>query len=500
MDALLWFLNPGNLLLVLASVTGGFVVGLIPGLGVILAIVILLPFTLAAPPDAGIATLMAIFIGSAAGGSVSAILLGIPGTPMAAATVMDGYPLAQKPGGGSRALGFAITASVCGGIVSLAALVFLSPLLARVALNFGPPEYTLLALLGLTTVAFVGSGSTVKGMMAACIGLILAMIGTDQATSFHRFSFGTTVLTRNLKNVPILLGLFAVPEFMRMLEADAAERRIAATDLRPRFPKLKEVARYWSTYLKSSVIGTLIGALPGAGADIAAWISYSEAKRSARKPEEFGHGAPAGVIAPEAANNAVTGGALIPMLTLAVPGNAVTAILMAVLFMHGLIPGPRLFTQAPEFLQVLQASILFANIALLIVGMFLTPYLAIVLRLKRPYLLSTLFLVSALGVWGITLSLFDLWVMLAIGVVSYLLRKLRYPMAPVVLGFILGPLVEQNLRRSLTLSRGSLGIFFTRPYSIAIMAIFGFAIWAALKSARTGLAAQKEVMNQSREE
>ena len=481
-NALLTILShPGQLLLIVVSVLGGYMIGVLPGLGVIFGIVVLLPFTLKLPPELGIATLMAVFVGSACGGGLTATLLGIPGTPMATATLLDAHPMAKK-GDPGRAIGFVVIASVFGGIVSAIILAVFAPFLARVALNFGPPEYVLLVALGLTTVAFVSHGAFIKGMLAALLGLSIATIGTDIATTFQRFTFGVPQLVVGFNMIPVLLGLFAIPEIISMLERKNECMDIKVGKIKPKWLKKKDWRDYLPTFIKSSFIGTTVGALPGAGADIAAFLSYGEAKRSSKHPEKYGTGIPEGVIASEAANNAVTGGALIPMLTLGIPGDAAIAIIMGALFMHGIAPGPNLYQIHGSLLAYIYVGLFLANIALLIIGMYASRPFISLCGLHRAILIPIIMLLCVLGVWAIQTSIFDLWIMLAFGILSYILRKLQFPLAPVILGYILGPLFEQNLRRTLTISGGDFSIFITRPYSLLIIAIFALVLYGLFKT------------------
>lgn len=483
LDALILILShPTHWFFITGSVVLGYIIGILPGLGVIFGIVVLLPFTLKLPPEVGIVTLMGIFVGAATGGGLTAALIGIPGTPMATATLFDAYPLTKR-GRAAEAMGYVITSSVFGGIFSALILTFFSPLLARVALKFGPPEFVLLVTLGLTTIAFVSRGTFIKGLLSGMLGLVIATVGTDLATAFQRFTFGVSELGMGFGLIPVLLGLFAIPEVISLLESEELSS-VSIKAASPKWPTRKHWLTMWPEYVKSSVIGTIIGILPGAGADIAAFVAYGEAKRSSKHPELFGTGAPEGIIASEAANNAVTGGALIPMLTLGIPGDAATAIIMGVLFMHGLSPGPELYQKSAHLLSYIYVGLFIANVFQLFLGMYLSGPFITFLRLRKGLLIPVVMLLCFLGVWAIQTSIFDLWTMLAFGILSYFMRKMEFPLSPIILGFILGPLLEQNLRRALTLSEGSLTIFITRPYSIVIIVLLLITLWSAYKSAR----------------
>ena len=313
------------------------------------------------------------------------------------------------------------------------------------------------------------------------MGLAIATIGTDIATSFQRFTFGIPQLVVGFNMIPVLLGLFAIPEIISMLES-TTKCLHCSIKIKPKWLTKKDWKKYYPTFIKSSFIGTGVGALPGAGADIAAFLSYGEAKRSSKHPEAFGTGIPEGVIASEAANNSVTGGALIPMLTLGIPGDAAIAIIMGALFMHGISPGPNLYQVHGDLLAYIYVGLLLANIFLLMIGMYASrPFIALC-SLDRAILIPIIMLLCVLGVWAIQTSIFDLWLMLAFGILSYILRKLEFPLAPVILGYILGPLFEQNLRRTLTLSGGEITIFLTRPYSLLIIAIFSLVLYGLYKT------------------
>jgi putative tricarboxylic transport membrane protein len=491
-DALMVILsNPYHIALIVGSVAAGNLIGVLPGLGVIFGIVVLLPFTLRLPPEVGIVTLMAIFVGAATGGGWTAALIGIPGTPMAVATLFDAYPMAKR-GQAQEALGYVVTASVFGGIFSALILTFFSPFLARIALKFGPPEYVLLVTLGLVTIAFVSRGTFIKGVLTGLLGLAISTVGTDLATALPRFTFGISELSMGLGLIPVLLGLFAIPEVISLLETEKASLKVPEGKFLPKWPTWSHWRNQMSAYIRSSLIGTAIGALPGAGADIASFISYAEEKRASKHPELLGTGRPEGIIASEASNNAVTGGALIPTLTLGIPGDAATAIIMGVLYMHGLSPGPDLYTQRGDLLAYIYVGMLFANVVMLFMGMYLSGPFLVFLKLEKGFMVLAIMLLCMLGVWAIQTSMFDLWTMLGFGLLSYFLRKLEAPLSPIILGFILGPLFEQNFRRALTMSEGSATIFVTRPYSLMVIGLLIIVLWGAYRSSQRIKAASQE--------
>lgn len=473
--------DPVNLLALGLSVLGGVLVGVIPGLGPFLAIVVLLPFTFRLAPDASLLALVGIFIGGSYGGAVTAILLGIPGTPLAAATMLDGRPMAER-GEAGRGLGLAVTASVFGGIVSVALLTAFSPLLARLALNFGPAEYTLLGILGLTTVASVAPGSTLMGLLAAAFGLLLATVGSDSPTATPRFTFGLVALNAGPGLIPVLLGLFSIAQVLVMLEGDTTRSTTVSGVARwPQWPKAGEVRELAPTYVKSSVIGTLIGALPGAGGVIAAFVSYAEARRASRHPERFGTGTPEGIVASEAANSAVTGGALIPTLTLGIPGDAITAVIMGALFIHGLTPGPNLYRDHTDLLATVFVGMLLANLFMLPIGMYVVRAVVYAAGLRATLVIPGVLLISVLAAYAVQTSMLDVGNMFLFGLIGYLMRKLGFPLAPVVLGMVLGELIELSLRRALTVADGDVLALLTRPYALGIIVLIAILLlWPVL--------------------
>ncbi|MGH7415155.1 MAG: tripartite tricarboxylate transporter permease [Candidatus Rokuibacteriota bacterium] len=484
--------DPVNVVAIGLAVLAGVLVGVIPGLGPFLAIVVLLPFTFHLPPNASLLALTGIFIGGSYGGAVTAILLGIPGTPLAAATLLDGRPLAER-GEVGYALGLAVTASVFGGAFSVVMLAALSPLLAQLALKFGPFEYTLLGVLGLTTVASISPGSTLKGLLAATFGLLLATVGSDSPTTTPRYTFGIAALNAGTGLVPVLLGLFSIAQVLQLLERRAPPAaRVSPGRLWPRWPRLPELRSLGPTYLKGSIIGTVIGALPGAGGVIAAFISYAEARRASPRPEEFGRGAPEGVVASEAANSAVVGGALIPTLTLGIPGDAITAVIMGALFIHGLTPGPNLYRLHADLLATVFVGMLVANLFMLFVGMYVVRLIVWAASVRESLVIPVVALISVLAAYATQTSLLDVAVMLVFGVVGFGMRKLAMPLPPIVLGLVLGEMIELSLRRALTIADGNLMTLFGRPYAIGILALIALLLCWPLLGRKRALAAPSE--------
>ncbi len=460
----------------------GLVIGVLPGLGPLMGIILLTPVAFQLSPVAGMGLLIAIFVGGSCGGAISAILLRIPGTPLAAATLLDGYPMTQK-GNAKEAVGIAIAASALGGIIGGVALIFLSPLLADLALKFAPPEYFALTLTGLISIAVVSREATVKGLMTGAVGLLLATIGVDQFSNVNRFTFGVNGLLGGFNIVSIVVGLFALSEVAIQIEKGGLGASPNVPSVRPSFDAVFRALRHRVNLVRSSLIGTFLGSLPGAGGVVSSFTAYAVAKSTSKYPEQFGTGIEDGVVATEAANNATVGGALIPTLALAIPGDASSAVLMGALILLGFFPGPELFEKNIDIVGGIFLAYMSANFFLFFFGILLTPIFVSFIRLKKQLLLPTIILLCILGTFALQSSIFDLWVMLGFGVVGYFLRKLDYPLAPMVIGTVLGPICESNFRRSLVISGDDYGIFIERPLSATFLAInLALIIWVAIPS------------------
>ncbi|SNY92371.1 putative tricarboxylic transport membrane protein [Cohaesibacter sp. ES.047] len=472
--------TPSVILLVALGCAGGLLVGALPGLGPLMGIILLLPAAFYLPPVAGMGMLIAIYVGGSCGGAISAILLRIPGTPLAAATLLDGYPLAKK-GRAGDAIGVAISASAIGGMFGGVILVFFAPMLASIAVNFGPPEYFALAVTGLMAIAVVSSESTTKGLLTGCLGILIAVVGTDPMSNAQRFTFGDSNLSGGIHIVAIVVGLFAISEAAYQIE----EGRLSATpkvlNAKVSFRSLFLTLGHRWNLLRSSIIGTFFGALPGASGIIASFTSYAIAKARAKPEEAYGQGAIGGVVATESSNNACCGGALIPTLALAIPGDSACAVLMGALMLLGLQPGPQLFSLSGDVVGGVFLAYLLANVFLFVLGILMTPIFVSVLKLRKQYLVPSVLLMSMIGVYAIQSSVYDLWMAFLFGIVGYVLRKFQYPLSPIVIGVILGPIAEGNLRRSLLLSQDGLSIFAERPIAMAILFIDLIVIlWAIL--------------------
>ena len=464
--------EPMCLLALLVGTLWGTIMGALPGMGPILAISICLPFTYSLSSIAGIALIIGCYCGSVYGGSISAILINTPGTPQAAATVLDGFALARK-GQADIALGWSNAASVIGGLVSCIFLIILGPQLARFALNFGPIETFAMILMALTCIVGVSRGSMLKGLLAGVMGLFLACVGSDPLFGELRFDYGIFELSAGFDMVAMVIGLFALSEVMdRAGRPASVQEQSLATFTGIRFPSLAQMWKKKLLLFKSSVIGTGIGILPGTGAAVSCFISYAEAKRSSPNRDNMGNGEVDGVIAPEAANNAVTGGALIPTLALGLPGDAITAIMLATLVIQGVTPGVRLMTDNPETVYGTFIALIIANFLLIPCGVAVTKAFARLLRIPEPLLFASVVILCILGAWGGRSNAFDLYVVLASGFLGLSLRFWKAPVAPLVIGLVLGNQLEINLRQGIILAQGELWNFLTfSPIAVTLFLI-----------------------------
>ncbi|ORC36633.1 C4-dicarboxylate ABC transporter permease [Marispirochaeta aestuarii] len=477
-------LQPLPLLMLFSGVIGGIVVGALPGLTATMGVAILVPFSFGMEPVPGLLMLLGLYAGAIYGGSVAAILINTPGTPSAAATILDGTPLFNK-GEAGRAIGMATFASVFGGIGSAIFLVTLAPLLSRFALAFSAPEYFALAVLGITIIGSISSGSLAKGLLSGCIGLIIATIGMDPIQGYTRYTFGTVNLMGGVPFIPALIGLFAVSEaitqFERLIEPIKEE-----VNLKKLIPSFSDIKRVMRTMLKSTVIGTFVGALPGAGGDIASFVCYNEAQRSSKHPETFGTGEIEGVAAAETGNNASTGGALIPTLSLGVPGDSVTAIIIGALMVQGLRPGPLLFRDHLDIVNALFIGFIAANVFFGIFGLMMAGFLSKLIMISKRSLIPIIMVLAIVGSFAMQNNIFDIFLMLLLGIFGYLVRKINVPLGPIVLALILGPMVEENFRKSLVMSYGDYSVFFVRPISAVLLLLALISVITTIVRERKG--------------
>jgi putative tricarboxylic transport membrane protein len=467
-------LQPINLLYCFIGVFIGTLVGVLPGIGPVSAMSLLLPVTLSGTPEAGIIMMAGIYYGSMYGGSTTSILVNIPGEAASVVTCIDGHEMA-KQGRAGPALGMAALASFAAGTFAVLALMLVAPSLARVAIAFGPPEYFSLMLLGLTILSFLSQGSMAKSLLMAAVGLVLGLIGMDQITAQPRLTFDRLELLDGVGLVPIVMGLFGVAEILSNLEQEL-KRELIRANIGSLWPSLADWAASKWAILRGTVLGFFLGILPGGGAVIASFASYALEKKMSRTPERFGKGAIEGVAGPEAANNAAAGGAFIPLMTLGIPPNVVMALLLGAFIIHGLQPGPLLMVQKPELFWGIVASMYIGNVMLLVLNMPLIGMWVQVLKVPYSVLFPLILMFCIVGVFASGNAVFDVFVMVVFGVLGYLMRKFGYEPAPLVLAFVLGPMLENNLRKSLILSHGDFTIFVERPISAVCIILAAAAL------------------------
>ncbi len=477
-DAILIVLQPINLFYITIGVIPGIIVGAIPGLTATLAIALLLPFTFTLDTVPALLMLVGIFVGGLYGGCITAILVNTPGTPGAAAAAIDGYPLCLK-GMGGKTLTIATISSFAGGLISAIIMIFASPAVAGFALRFSSGEYTMLAVFGLTVIFSVSGKSLTKGIISGLLGLLVATVGMDQIMPTTRFTFGISQMMIGLPLLPVFIGLFAVAEVLKLVEQSITENKqvvssidklsTKAEEIKSILPSFKELYALKVTIIKSGILGSLIGALPGAGANMAAFVAYGEAKRASKNRELFGHGSIEGVAAAQAGNNAITGGALIPMLSLGIPGDAVTAVLLGALTIQGLSPGPRLFVQHLDVVYPIFIGLLFANFIMLVVGLVGAKQISKLAMLSKTTLVPLILIFSLVGAYAAQASTYHMLITFLFGILGYVLLKFDFPIAPIGLAVVLGPIVERSLRTALLRSDGSLLIFVSSPISFILL-------------------------------
>jgi len=459
-----------NMLSIIFGTLFGLLVGALPGLGATIGIAILLPFTYGLGDLTSVLMLVAVYMAAEYGGSISAILLGVPGTAAAVATTLDGNPMARK-GFPGTALGYSLTASTIGGIAGGIVLITLTVPLSRLTIRFSDPEFVLLGLLGLVCVASLGSKDISKSILSVLFGLLLSMVGQDSLVGFPRFTWGNLTLLAGINYIPLIVGMFAFSEAFMMLGGSLKKKYVTNTKNLITKITWKEFKLVSKNILRGSIIGTFTGILPGLGGGPASWFAYTEAKRTSNNAEEFGKGEPNGIAAPEAANNAAVGGALIPLLTLGIPGSPATAVMLGALLIHGVRPGPMLFKTHPILIYGIFWGFLIAVIAMYFIGKYTTSLCAAILTIPNYVLIPIVLIASYIGAYSKDLNIGDVWVAIIAGIFAYLMRKLDYSLPAFILAFILGPLIETGIRRSLMLSSGSFRIFIERPYSVVILVL-----------------------------
>lgn len=472
--------------LVLATLAG-VCIGALPGLNATTGAALLLPFTLTMEPIAAISILTAIYCSATFAGAITAILINTPGTSASATTCLDGYPLALR-GEAGRALGIAVVSSTIGGVLSVIILMIAAPVLARAAYQFAPPEYFALTLFGLSMLVSVGGGSPIKNLIAGAFGILLATVGTDLLTSVKRFTFDTPELYDGIGFVPVMIGVFGISELLAQA-SNLNLKREQITMNAIKLPSREDYARVWKTILRSTGIGAFIGILPAEGATVASMIGYNEAKRWSKTPEEFGNGAIEGIAGSEAANNAATGGAMVPTLALGIPGSPTAAVILAGLLVHGLRPGPTMFTDQANFAFAIFWSMLFVNLLFLVIGLFGAKVFARVTLIPVPILWPCVFIFSIVGAYALDQSMFDVWIALVSGVVGYFMRVYGFSVVPLAIGLILGGMLEQRLGQSMVMLDEKWWLIATRPLSLfflilTALALFGPLLWTLLTRAR----------------
>lgn len=483
----------------MAGVAWGILGGALPGISPSIAMALLLPFTYDMQPLPALVLLASTYIGAEYGGSIPAILIRTPGTNAAAATAIDGYEMHMQ-GRGGEALGISLASGVIGGLIGLFFLVTLTEPLASVALAFTPPAYFALGILGLSVIASLSGGSLVKGLIAAILGLMIATVGTDPVSGVSRFTFGRPELLGGIEFILVMVGVFAVSELL--IQSGTPDwKKTESRQTRLKLPSWGMLKRLRKSQLIGSFIGLFEGCMPGAGGSIAAFMSYNEARRWSNKPEEFGKGSPEGIAAPESANNTVACTALVPTLSFGIPGSNSTAILLGGFLLHGLQPGPLLFVRNPEIVYGLFGGMFVANVSLLVIGaLLLTPAIWLVNR-PKPFLLAVIFALIFSGVYSVDETILDLVIVMAAGLVGYVMRLLKFPFLPLVLGLVLGYLIEANYRRSLLLTGGDHRVFIDDPVSLgllitAVLFVVGSAVRDVRDSRRRVRAAQGTVEEQ----
>ena len=467
--------DPTLVFLLLCATLGGVVIGALPGLNATTGAALLLPFTLTMDPVPAIALLTAIYCSATFAGAITAILINTPGTSASATTCLDGYPMAQR-GQAGRALGLAVVSSTVGGVFSVLVLMACAPILARAAYNFAPPEYFALTLFGLSMLISVGGGAAIKNLISGAFGILLATVGTDLLTSVKRFTFESPHLYDGIGFVPVMIGVFGISELIAQASRLNEKRERVIMDA-IKLPSKEDYRRVWKTILRSSGIGTFIGVLPAEGATVASMIGYNEAKRWSKKPEEFGKGSPEGIAGSEAANNSATGGAMVPTLALGIPGSPTAAVILAGLLVHGLRPGPTMFTDQAEFAYARFWSMLFVNLLFLLVGLYGARAFARVTLIPVTVLWPCVFVFSIVGAYALDQSMFDVWIAIASGILGYFMRLYGFSVVPLAIGVILGGMLEQRLGQSMVMLDEKWWLMLSRPISLFFFILTALALF-----------------------
>ena len=467
-----------SLMALVLGVVGGMIIGALPGLNATMAISLLIPITYSMAPHAAFIMMMAVYTSAFYGGSLTAILIHTPGTPSSAATAGDGYALTKK-GRGLEAMGMSTVASMFGGAVSGVALLTLAPLLGKISLMFSAPEYFLIVILGLSIIGGLGGGSMIKGFLMGCFGLFLGTIGTDGLTGQLRFTFGIDGLYAGISTVPALIGLFSISQALVLSEKyldfkNGVHRTLDDNSMKGKFlPSFKEMLRLGPNFIRSAIIGVVVGILPGAGGDIVAWFAYSQAKKASKHPEEFGDGSLEAICASETANNAVTGGSIIPLITLGIPGSTVAAVLLGALILHGLTPGQSMFTKNITTTYTIIIGFILANIMMGLIGIVICRQVVKITKVSDAILIPVIVVLSTIGSYSINNRFSDVYLMLIFGLIGYLCRKLDLPTAPIILGMLLEATGESGFKNAILMSKGQPVILYylQRPASLVLLVL-----------------------------
>ena len=458
-----------NILMMNIGLAAGTVIGAMPGLNVIFAIAILLPIAFGMDSLPGMYLMLASYCGATYGGSITAILINTPGTPAASATTFDGYPMAQQ-GRAGDALKIALVGSTLGGLISCFALLFFAPTVARIAYHIASPEYFALCLFGMCAVIGMSERNIFKGIIMSFLGLAVSTVGISMLDGTSRFTFGNSNLLAGFRQATVILGVFAISEVLiKLKNISGSDVKDISANFKKSTLKTIEILRHWKTVLVSSVIGVVVGAIPGTGGALSAMFSYDTARRMSKHPESFGKGELEGVLAPEAGNNAVTGATLIPLLTLGIPGDAAVAVLLGALTMQGVTPGFALFNDGSPWVWAIMLGLILINIFMFLQGQLFVRAFVNVTKVPMIVLLPCIVIATVMGAFAISNTTFDVFVMISFGVLAYILRRFDFPIAPFVIGLVLGEIAEVNLRRSMMISKGSFAIFLTRPISLVII-------------------------------
>jgi putative tricarboxylic transport membrane protein len=484
-----------TLLLIVAATLGGVLVGALPGLNATTGVALLLPFTITMDPIPAIAVLTTIYCAATFAGAITAILINTPGTSASATTCLDGYPLAQR-GEAGRALGMAAVSSTIGGIISVICLMLAAPLLARAAYHFAPPEYFALTVFGLSMLATIGDGSPVKNVISGAFGVLLATVGIDLLTSVERFTFGMPELSEGIGFVPVMIGVFGISELLvQATNLHVKRKQVIMKAIK--LPGRADYKKTWRTILRSSGIGTFIGILPAEGATVASMIGYNEARRWSKTPEEFGKGSLEGIAGSEAANNAATGGAMVPTLALGIPGSPTAAVILAGLMVHGLRPGPTMFTEQADFAFAIFWSMMLVNVLFFFIGLFGAKIFARVTLIPVQILWPIVFMFSIVGAYALEQSMLDVWIAVGSGILGYFMRRYGFSVVPMAIGLILGGMLETRLGQSMVMLDEQWWMMLTRPLSLfffvlTALALFGPYVWGRAFKQRSPLVSTGE--------